>query len=95
MQVRVANSILAKTISKGELYMANQPTIAPHEILELHEMLSGDLVVAKKLQLMIPMVQDGDLKNLMQQTLQKKKMTIDQIEEFYNNHTNFSKQGVQ
>lgn len=75
--------------------MANQPTITPHELLELHEMLSSDLVVAKKLQLMIPMVQDGDLKNLMQQTLQKKKMAIDEVEEFYNNHTNFSKQGVQ
>lgn len=56
--------------------------LAPHEALELHEVLRTEALSATKAQAMLPMVGDADLKALMQDSLQRKLVRIERMREF-------------
>ncbi|WP_411679316.1 hypothetical protein [Clostridium thailandense] len=72
--------------------MQNNTNLAPHEMLELHELISGEIVSLKRTQANISMVNDNELKNYMQQCLNSKKTAIEQIQNFistqYNSYNN-------
>ena len=70
--------------------MQNNASLAPHEILELHELISGEIVSLKRTQASMSMVNDNELKNYMQQCLNSKKTAIQQIQNFINTQYNFS-----
>lgn len=53
--------------------MAGNNTLFPHETLELKDLLSSDLIIAKKLEQKISMVQDGELKAYIERCLSTKK----------------------
>lgn len=54
--------------------------LAPHEMLELRELLSTTVLGAKKLQASMPMVQDDELKSYMERCLNTKKDSINSIQ---------------
>lgn len=56
--------------------------LAPHETLEVHELLRTEVTGYKKLQASIPMVQDEDLKQFMRDTLYSKQSNIEKIHQF-------------
>lgn len=68
--------------------MQNNANLAPHEMLELHELISGEIVSLKRTQANISMVNDNELKNYMQQCLNSKKTAIGQIQNFINTQYN-------
>lgn len=59
--------------------------LAPHEALELREVLSSQINGAKKLKTNISMVNDTELKSFMQKCLNAKKGNIESIQQFLNN----------
>jgi similar to spore coat protein len=69
-------------IQEGENMNNNQ--VAPHEILELHELLNLNILGVKKLNASVSMVQDETLKNLMQNSINGKKMKIQELQNFIN-----------
>lgn len=56
--------------------------LAPHEALDLQEVLRIEGLGATKIQAMMPMVADAELKGLMQQSLQKKLARVTRLREF-------------
>lgn len=58
-------------------------TAAPHEMLELHELMRSEVIAIKKLKTSMPLVSDGDLKACMEQALTMKKNTLNQCEQLY------------
>jgi hypothetical protein len=62
--------------------MTQNSTLAPHETLELRQLLSSDVLGAKKLQASITMVQDNELKSYMERCLSSKKNNINSIQSF-------------
>ncbi|NLZ49184.1 MAG: hypothetical protein GX895_10460 [Clostridiales bacterium] len=62
--------------------MAGNNNLSPHESLELTELLNSNLIVAKKLQANMSMVQDVDLKSYMDRCLTTKKNCIKAIQGF-------------
>lgn len=56
--------------------------LAPHEALELHEVLRTESLSATKMQVMMPMVKDNDLKSCMQDSLQRKQGLIQRMRDF-------------
>ncbi len=63
--------------------MANFTGLAPHEALELHEIIRSEVVCAKKLQASMAMVQDAELSAYMQTALQTKKDTLNDYQQFF------------
>lgn len=55
---------------------------APHEMLELHELMHSEIIGVKKLQASMPMVGDSELRTFMEQALNMKKATLHQCEQF-------------
>lgn len=53
--------------------------LAPHEALELHEILRTESLGATKVQAMLPMVTDAELKAFMQESLQRKQDRIQRL----------------
>ncbi|WP_238475857.1 hypothetical protein [Clostridium manihotivorum] len=53
---------------------------APHETLELHELLNTGVLAAKKLNTTVGMVKDQELKEFMKNTLTTKKTNINDIQ---------------
>lgn len=62
--------------------------LAPHEILELHELINIGLVGAKKTQASLSMVQDEELKSFMKDSLNSKKSSLQQMQQFISNQAN-------
>ncbi len=63
----------------------NQTTqLAPHEALELHEIIRGEITAATKIQAGLAMVQDKDMKAFMQTCLTAKQNALRQYQDFYN-----------
>jgi hypothetical protein len=62
----------------------NNNQIAPHEIIELHELLNANILGAKKLTASSSMVKDEALKKLMQNSLEGKKTRIKELQNFIN-----------
>jgi similar to spore coat protein len=60
--------------------------LAPHETLEVHELLSSEINMAKKIQANIAMVKDEDLKSYMQDCLDKKMKVIETMDVFIAQH---------
>jgi hypothetical protein len=56
--------------------------LAPHETLELRELLSTTVLGAKKIQVSMPMIQDEELKAYMERCLNTKKDSINSIQTF-------------
>jgi hypothetical protein len=53
---------------------------APHETLELHELLNTSVLAAKKLNTTLGMVKDKELKEFMKNTLTTKKANINDLQ---------------
>jgi hypothetical protein len=66
----------------------NTNGLAPHEILELRELMDMNLIGAKKMQSSMSMVEDDELKSFMEKCLQSKKQNIDSIQNFIENNLN-------
>lgn len=62
--------------------------IAPHEILELHELLNSNILASKKLNATVSMVQDENLKAIIQNSLNNKKARIQELQNFVNTQVN-------
>ncbi|MEW9097231.1 MAG: hypothetical protein AB2417_19335 [Clostridiaceae bacterium] len=59
--------------------MENQTKLAPHETLELHELLSSSVFGVKKANATLNMVNDEELKNFLQTSLNSKKSSIQEL----------------
>lgn len=68
--------------------MNNQCNLAPHEIIELRELIDNSLIGAKKVKSTLAMVEDDGLKSLMEQCLHNKKENINSIQTFIENNMN-------
>ncbi|MDF2883695.1 MAG: hypothetical protein K0R54_4255 [Clostridiaceae bacterium] len=62
--------------------MNNRNDLAPHEILEIRELMDTNLIGAKKLQASMAMVHDDELKSFMEKCLSNKKENIDTMQSF-------------
>lgn len=58
--------------------------LAPHETLELHEIVRSEVTCAKKIQASMDMVEDSDLKSFMDRSLQAKKDNLNRFQQFLN-----------
>lgn len=58
--------------------------LAPHETLELHEIIRSEVTAATKIQASLSMVQDQDMKRFMQNCLTAKQDALRQYQDFYN-----------
>ncbi|KZL93790.1 hypothetical protein [Clostridium magnum] len=64
----------------------SNPGLTNHELLELHELFSSEIIGVKKDQTNISMVQNEELKNFVQESLNTRKNTIQQMQNFINQH---------
>lgn len=62
--------------------------LAPHEMLELHELINIGVVGAKKTKASMEMVQDAELKTFMKDSLNGKKLSLEQMQTFISNQPN-------
>lgn len=62
--------------------MANSINLAPHEMLELHELISTEALMAKKVNMTLPMVKDQELKAFMIDSLEGKKISLTELTSF-------------
>lgn len=72
--------------------MNNNNNLAPHEILELRELMDTDIIGAKKMQASMPMVDDDELRSFMEKCLDSKKENINSIQNFIENNLNIDKE---
>jgi similar to spore coat protein len=68
----------------GGATMNQRTTLAPHEALELHEIIRSEVTAVTKIQASLAMVQDNDMKSFMQTCLQTKQDALRQYQNFYN-----------
>lgn len=66
--------------------MEQQQTLAPHETLELHELLRSHIAGIKKLETSLSIIQDQDLAALAQADVQAKKQQLHDIQQFVNSN---------
>jgi len=62
--------------------------LTPHEIINIQELLNRNLLEAKMLTNNISMVQDDNLKQIMQEQLEGKKTRLKELEDFINTQMN-------
>jgi glutamyl-tRNA reductase len=62
--------------------------LAPHEILNIQELLNSNILEAKMLTNNISIVQDENLKQIMKENLESKKTKLKELEDFINNQMN-------
>jgi hypothetical protein len=63
--------------------MAQKETaLAPHEALELHELLRSEMIGYKKLQATLIMVEDNELKDFMKESMGYKRENIERLQSF-------------
>lgn len=65
--------------------MRNNSILAPHETMELHELLNSAVTGAKTLQSNLSMVKDSELKSFMEDSLSAKKKRIEDMQRFISN----------
>jgi hypothetical protein len=68
--------------------MSNTTNLAPHEMLELRELMDTDIIGAKKMQASMSMVDDDELRSFMERCLNSKKENLDSMQTFIENNTN-------
>jgi hypothetical protein len=56
--------------------------LAPHEALELHEMLRSEITGYRKLQATMIMVEDNELKDFLKESMNYKRENIEQLRNF-------------
>lgn len=66
----------------------NNVGLAPHEMLELRELLDTNVIGVKKIQASMPMVEDDELKSFMERCLDSKKDNINSMQTFIENKLN-------
>lgn len=59
-----------------------EKALAPHEALELHEMLRSEITGYRKLQATMIMVEDNELKDFMKESINFKRENIEQLRNF-------------
>jgi len=62
--------------------MENNSKLAPHETLELHELLSTNIIGVKKATATLNMVNDQELKIFLTSSLDGKKINLRELQEF-------------
>ncbi|MHB1407152.1 MAG: hypothetical protein ACYCV0_16390 [Desulfitobacteriaceae bacterium] len=62
--------------------MPNNPSLSPHEMLELHEILGSKVTEAKKIQASKGMLNDPDLSDFMNKAFEMKKAEIQALQQF-------------
>lgn len=62
----------------------NNSGLTNHELLELHELFTNEIIGVKKDQINISMVQNEELKNFVQESLNTRKNTIQQMQNYIN-----------
>ncbi|NLM36160.1 MAG: hypothetical protein GX206_12040 [Clostridiales bacterium] len=62
--------------------MAGNKTLSPHESLELKDLLSSTLIIAKKLEATMSMIDDIELSSYLERCLSTKKDCIKAIQAF-------------
>ncbi|MVX65159.1 hypothetical protein [Clostridium chromiireducens] len=67
---------------------SNNVGLAPHEMLELRELLDTNVIGVKKIQASMPMVEDDELKSFMERCLDSKKDNINSMQTFIENKIN-------
>lgn len=68
--------------------MNNITSLAPHEMLELRELMDTNIISAKKMQTSISMVKDDELKSFMEKCLDSKKENLNSMQTFIENNLN-------
>lgn len=68
--------------------MSNENNLAPHEILELRELMDTTIIGIKKMQASIPMVEDDELKSFMERCIDNKNQTINSMQKFIESNLN-------
>lgn len=68
--------------------MNNNNGLAPHEMIELRELMDTNVIGAKKMQASIPMVEDDELKSFIEKCLDSKKENISSMQTFIENNLN-------
>jgi hypothetical protein len=66
----------------------NSNGLAPHEMIELRELMDTNVIGAKKIQASMTMVEDDELKSFMQRCLDSKKDNISSMQTFIENKLN-------
>jgi similar to spore coat protein len=59
-----------------------EKALAPHEALELHELLRSEITGYKKLRKTIIMIEDNELKDFMKDSMKFKRENIEQMQRF-------------
>ncbi|HVI40960.1 MAG TPA: hypothetical protein VM577_09890 [Anaerovoracaceae bacterium] len=59
-----------------------EKAIAPHEALELHELLRSEITGYRKLQTTITKAEDNELKEFMKESMNFKRENIEQLQNF-------------
>ncbi|GLC31258.1 hypothetical protein [Clostridium omnivorum] len=65
--------------------MESKPKLSHHEAMELHELINDYMVGVKKLNEEMSKVQDEELKNFMEDSLNNKITKLQEIDDFFNN----------
>lgn len=68
--------------------MNNNNSLAPHEMLELRELMDTNVIGAKKMKANMTMVEDDELKSFMEKCLDSKKDNINSMQTFIENKLN-------
>lgn len=68
--------------------MDNTNSLAPHEMIELRELMDTNVIGAKKIQASMAMVDDDELKSFMERCLDSKKDNINSMQTFIENKLN-------
>ncbi|PYI55691.1 spore coat protein [Paenibacillus flagellatus] len=61
----------------------NQPALAPHETMEIHELMNFKTICLAKSKLMQGIVFDKDLKALMQKDVEQSMQAIRELQQLY------------
>lgn len=59
-----------------------EKALAPHEALDLHEMLRSEITGYRKLQATMIMIEDNELKDFMKESMNYKRENIEQLRNF-------------
>jgi similar to spore coat protein len=78
----LGNASVVKQI-RGDDFIMNQQTLAPHESMELHEALNFKTLCLAKSKLMQGLVFDQDLKALMQKDVEQSIQAIAELQAIY------------
>ncbi|CAK7083531.1 hypothetical protein KQI38_15485 [Tissierella carlieri] len=65
--------------------MSDRKTLAPHETIQLRELMSNSILGYKNINASLPMVENPELKSFLTNALNSKKASIEEMHNFVNN----------